>query len=221
MSGSNQKTRIPQITTPLVDPETGLIEDAWWEFFQVLFNRSGGGSGNTSYAYPYPNTTGTIGQAMLTSGSQGTPGIWGNLATSTSQLNNDSGYITSSSLSSYVTGASLTSTLNSTLSLYATTASLNSDLALKANITNPTFLGSVVIPALFVNTISTTANVNIQTGLAVGTNIQAGTGAAGGGYYCRSGSIGAFDNATFNIHWTGTVAQLWINNLLLGTITTT
>jgi hypothetical protein len=66
-----------------------------------------------------------------------------------------SSYATTSSLSSYVTSSSLTTTLSSyvtssslttTLSSYAT----NTNLALKANILNPTFTGTVTAPTAII-----------------------------------------------------------------------
>lgn len=41
------------------------------------------------------------------------------------------------------------------------------------------------------------------------------------GYFCRSGYSGSFDGNVFNIHWTGSAAQLWIGNSNAGIISTT
>ena len=41
------------------------------------------------------------------------------------------------------------------------------------------------------------------------------------GYFCRSGYSGSFDGAAFNIHWTGSAAELWIGSNNAGIISTT
>ena len=40
------------------------------------------------------------------------------------------------------------------------------------------------------------------------------------GYACKAGQTGAFSGNGFNINWTGSAAQLWIDTVNLGTITT-
>jgi Chaperone of endosialidase len=44
---------------------------------------------------------------------------------------------------------------------------------------------------------------------------------AGNGYVCRSGSSGSFGNNSFNLYWTGSAVQLWIDTSNLGNITYT
>lgn len=51
-------------------------------------------------------------------------------------------------------------------------------------------------------------------------NVSAGNGAAGGGYICKSGLTGAFDSNVFNIHWTGSAANLWIDGASEGNFIT-
>ena len=57
--------------------------------------------------------------------------------------------------------------------------------------------------------------------LIVANNVQAGTGTNGGGYVCRAGKTGAFSASDFNIYWTGSATQLWIDNSNLGSISVT
>jgi hypothetical protein len=46
-----------------------------------------------------------------------------------------------------------------------------------------------------------------------------GAAAAGGGVYCKPGLTGAFRANQFNIDWTGSAAQLWVDGTNNGTIT--
>lgn len=69
---------------------------------------------------------------------------------------------------------------------------------------------------------SATGDISSSGGsLIVANNVQAGTGGAGGGYLCRAGKTGAFGTQDFNLYWTGSVMQLWVDATNLGTITTT
>lgn len=68
--------------------------------------------------------------------------------------------------------------------------------------------------------ISATSDISSSGGsLIAANNIQAGTTA--GGYVCKAGRVGAFSASDFNLYWTGSVMQLWVDATNLGTITTT
>lgn len=54
---SDIKTNIPLIGTPLMD-SNGNISEVWWRFFLDLFNRTGGGNGNSGTVDPvYPDVS--------------------------------------------------------------------------------------------------------------------------------------------------------------------
>ena len=65
--------------------------------------------------------------------------------------------------------------------------------------------------------------INVQPDTSVNTSgaFLAGTTVAGGtGYKCKAGTGGAFGSNIFNLNWTGSAMQLWVDNINNGTITT-
>lgn len=75
MSGALQAD-LPAPTTPIVDPQTGLIDQTWWYFFQRLFARTGSGTGGafgnpgviTLGASPFTYTATVNGNAIVSGG---------------------------------------------------------------------------------------------------------------------------------------------------------
>lgn len=88
--------------TPILDEGTSRLSDIWFRFFLSLYNRTGGGTGNNSNSFNYPITNGAIGQ-VLTSEGPANPSIWTTpvVIRKTSDLINDSGFITSDSLDGF------------------------------------------------------------------------------------------------------------------------
>lgn len=210
--GANRPQEFPSLDIPLTDPTTGVMDINWFNFFLTLYNRSGASSGNNSFAYPYPTTTGTTGQKMVASGVVGTPGSWETVTVPTelSQLTNDTNFITIAALAPYATLVEVNQQISQGISTYNTSLQLElNNFATKAN---PTFTGVANIPVILATTINTTNF--IVTGP---TNFQTVTAQVG--YQCKTGSNGSFGVNRFNISWDGVSAFLWIDGTQIAILT--
>lgn len=92
-----QPQGFPNLDTPIVDANSGLLSIIWFRFFIALWQRSGGTAGNNSANFNYPDTDGTAGQ-VLTSAGPTKASVWTTLATKLSQFVNDTGFITADAL---------------------------------------------------------------------------------------------------------------------------
>lgn len=98
---STIKQGFPNLDTPFLD-SNGSLTLTWFQFFASLWNRTGGAAGNSSASFNYPASSGNPGQ-LLTSEGPASATIWTNPVTKTSEITNDSGYITSRDLAGYAT----------------------------------------------------------------------------------------------------------------------
>ena len=90
------------LDSPLIDPQTGTLSLAWFQFFAALWNRTGGATGNDSATFKYPQTAGDQGQVLTSEGS-GNPTTWTTPVSKVSQLVNDAGYLTQNDVGDFTT----------------------------------------------------------------------------------------------------------------------
>ena len=70
--------------------------------------------------------------------------------------------------------------------------------------------------------LAATSNISTSAGtLNAGAGCKVGTGASGGGYFCKAGLTGGFGTNQYNLYWTGSAMQLWVDTSNIGNITVT
>jgi hypothetical protein len=187
----------------------------------------GDGSGNVS-----------LGTGSLTVGAlSATTGVFSGALSAVSAAITNAISAASATISGAISAAS--ATISGAISAAsATIANITSSGTIAGNVVNAnggTFQnisvpGTVTGNVVNANT-ATVTNINSSGSAALGVvsaatlqvaaNVQAGTGGAGGGYYCRIGSTGGFGADVFNMYWNGTGMILYVDTTSLGYISTT
>lgn len=103
MVAGNRRQGMPSLKSPVVDPNTGVINPVWSQLVQTLFDRTGGVLGNNSANFTYPDSTGDSNEFLAGDGTYQSIDI----PTKLSQLTNDEGFIGTDALAGYVTTAEL------------------------------------------------------------------------------------------------------------------
>jgi hypothetical protein len=193
----------PVADVPIVD-STGILNLTWLQFFIALWNRTGASAGNAAQLnFNYPSTAGAVGQ-VLTSEGLAVAAIWTTPATKLSQLTNDVGFLTTSSLSGYSTTAQTNTQIAAYVAGQEATSAPPADAAVGSAGTSsqiaradhfhplpfaPSFSTSVTSPKLVAGTATWTSGNGAPGGLAPPGSIYSNVGGfAGGRLYVSSGA---------------------------------